>query len=125
MAIVTLSVFYISFNIFNMDFATARTTAFASLILLELANAYNFISFRHKVNFGTLLVNKYLFIASLMSIFATLLIFYTPLNKVFETAPIGLMNWGIAIIASLIIVVIFNILKKLNEKREFFKLEHF
>jgi len=72
-----------------------------------------------------LLVNKYLFIASLMSIFATLLIFYTPLNKVFETAPIGLMNWGIAIIASLIIIVIFNILKKLNEKREFFKLENF
>lgn len=35
-----------------MDFATARTTASASLILLELANTYNFISFRHKVNLG-------------------------------------------------------------------------
>ena len=125
MAIVTLGVFYISFNILKMDFATARTTAFASLILLELANAYNFISFRHKVNFGTLLVNKYLFIASLISIFATLLIFYTPLNKVFETAPLGIMDWIVAIVLSSLIIIIFNILKKINEKREFFKLENF
>jgi Ca2+-transporting ATPase len=125
MAIVTLGIFYISFNLLKMDFISARTTAFLSLILLELANAYNFISFRHKVNFGTLLINRYLFIASLISIFATVLIFYTPLNRVFETTPIGIISWGIAIGASFIIILVFNILKKLNEKREFFKLEHF
>jgi len=125
MAVITLGIFYISFNLLKMDFANARTTAFASLILLELANAYNFISFRRTMNFGTLIVNRYLFFASLISLFATLIIFYTPLNKIFETTPIGILNWIIAIVGSLIIVVIFNILKKINEKKEFFKLEHF
>ena len=40
-------------------------------ILLEIANAYNFISFRYKVTFGSLKVNKYLLYASIISIIAT------------------------------------------------------
>ncbi|HLC86971.1 MAG TPA: hypothetical protein VJH65_01705 [Candidatus Nanoarchaeia archaeon] len=47
------------------------------------------------------------------------------LNKVFETAPLGFIDWTIAIGASFLIIIIFNILKKANEKREFFKLESF
>ncbi|MBI2057143.1 cation-translocating P-type ATPase [Candidatus Pacearchaeota archaeon] len=125
MAIITLAVFYISFNILNQEFIYARTTALVTLILLEIANAYNFISFRHKVTFESLRVNKYLFYASIISIAATLLIIYSPLNKVFETAPLGFMDWAIAVGASLSIIIIFNFLKKVNEKREFFKLESF
>jgi len=125
MAIITLSVFYITFNLLNKDFIYARTTALLTLILLEIANAYNFISFRHKVTFESLRVNKYLSYASIVSIISTLFIIYSPLNKVFETAPLGVIEWIVAIVASSLIVIIFNILKKINEKREFFKLEHF
>ncbi|KHO54195.1 MAG: Ca2+-transporting ATPase [archaeon GW2011_AR19] len=125
MAIITLAVFYIVFNFLNQEFTYARTTALLTLILLEIANAYNFISFRHKVSFESLRVNKYLFYASMISIAATLLIIYSPLNKIFETVPLGFIDWAIAIGASLLIIIIFNILKKVNEKREFFKLESF
>ncbi len=125
MAIITLGVFYVTFNLLNQEFIYARTTAFLSLILLELVNAYNFISFRHKVSFESLKINKYLLIASTISLIATVAIIYTPLNKVFETTPLGLTNWAIAIAASLLIVILFNILKKINEKRHIFKLEHF
>ena len=125
MAVITLSVFYITFNMLNQEFIYARTTALLTLILLEIANAYNFVSFRHKVSFGSLRVNKYLFFASMISVVATLLIFYSPLNKVFETVPLGVINWVIAIGASLLIVFIFNILKKINGKFDVFKLENF
>ncbi|OIO40736.1 hypothetical protein AUJ62_04075 [Candidatus Pacearchaeota archaeon CG1_02_32_21] len=125
MAAITLSVFYITFNILNQEFIYARTTALVTLILLEVANAYNFISFRHHVSFESLRVNKYLFYASMISVFATLLVIYSPLNKIFETVPLGLIGWAIAIVASLLIVILFNILKKLNGKNGIFNLEHF
>ncbi|MFH1510575.1 MAG: cation-transporting P-type ATPase, partial [Candidatus Woesearchaeota archaeon] len=40
MTLITLSVFYIMFNLLNKDFVYARTTALITLILLEIANAY-------------------------------------------------------------------------------------
>ena len=125
MALMMLAVFYVVFNVLGQDFIYARTTALATLIFIEIANAYNFISFRRAVNWTAFRVNKYLLYASGVSVLATLAIIYTPLNKVFETAPLGWIDWVVAIVASLSIIVLFNILKKVNEKKEFFKLEHF
>jgi Ca2+-transporting ATPase len=121
----TLSIFFVSFNVLHQTTDFARTTALLSLICLEIANAYNFMSFRHKVSFESLRVNKYLFYASIASILATIAIIYTPLNKAFGTVPIGVMGWVIGIISAIIIVFIFNLLKGLNEKNKFLKLEHF
>ena len=125
MAIMTLSVFFVSFNVLHQTTKFARTTALLSLICLEIANAYNFMSFRHKVSFESLRVNKYLFYASIASIVATITVIYTPLNKVFGTVPIGVTGWIIGIISAIIIILIFNLLKGLNEKNNFLKLEHF
>jgi len=125
MAIITLSVFFVSFNIFHENTEFARTTALLSLICLEIANAYNFMSFRHKVSFESLKVNKYLLYASIISILATIAVIYTPLNNVFGTVPIGITGWLFGILSAIIIVIIFNILKRLNDKKNFLKLEHF
>ena len=125
MAIITLSVFFVSFNILHQSIDFARTTALLSLIGLEIANAYNFMSFRHKISFESLRVNKYLFYASIASIIATIAVIYTPLNKVFGTVPISVMGWIIGIISAVVIILIFNLLKGLNEKKNFLKLEHF
>ncbi len=125
MAIITLSAFYITFNLFNKGFIHARTIALLTLILLEIANAYNFISFRHKVSLESLRVNKYLFYASIISIIATLFVIYSPLNKIFETTPLGITDWVISIGFSLLIIILFNFLKKINQKKEIFKLENF
>jgi len=121
----TLLTFFISFNILNQTTEFARTTALLSLICLEIANAYNFMSFRHKVSFESLRVNKYLFYASAISIMATIAVIYTPLNKAFGTVPIGFMGWAMGVISAIIIVFIFNLLKWLNKKDRFFELEHF
>jgi len=125
MALITLAVFYIVFNVFHQEIIYARTTALVTLILAEIANAYNFVSFRHKVSFETLKVNKYLLAASIISIIATFLIIYTPLNRIFGTIPLSFVNWVAGISGAIVIILLFNILKKINEKEVFFTLNHF
>ncbi|MDP3027189.1 MAG: cation-translocating P-type ATPase, partial [Nanoarchaeota archaeon] len=100
LAIITLSVFFVSFNILHQTTEFARTTALLSLICLEIANAYNFISFRHKISFKYLKVNKYLSYASIASIIATILVIYSPINKVFGTVPIGIIGWIMGILSA-------------------------
>ncbi|PIN94113.1 cation transporter [Candidatus Pacearchaeota archaeon CG10_big_fil_rev_8_21_14_0_10_31_24] len=123
MAILTLLTLYVSHNILNQEFELARTTALLALILLEITNAYNFLSFTHRTNFKSLFLNKYLLYASLTSIALTILIIYTPLNKVFGTIPLNIENWGIALIAPILLILIFNILKTFNNKKKFLELE--
>jgi Ca2+-transporting ATPase len=125
MALMMLLVFYVVFNILGRDFVHARTTALVTLILIEIANAYNFISFRRVVNWTALRVNKYLFYASICSILATIVIIYTPINKIFETVPLGWTEWVVALIISASVIVFFNIIKKINEKKQIFNIEHF
>lgn len=115
MGIGTLAIFYISLNILNQDLTTARTTALITLILFEIANAYNFRSFRHQVHKSQLFSNKYLVYASIASIIATLAIIYTPLNAVFgTTSEISTLNWAMAIIACSAIIILFDVLKAIK-----------
>ncbi|MFH1608272.1 MAG: cation-transporting P-type ATPase [archaeon] len=111
MGLITLGVFYFVLNILNQELVVARTTALVTLIFFEIAHAFNFRSFRKRVLNRSLFVNKYLVYASLISLLATSLIIYTPLSKVFETSPIGLINTLIAFVASLTIILAFDIMK--------------
>ncbi|MEK6926655.1 MAG: cation-transporting P-type ATPase [Nanoarchaeota archaeon] len=123
MAAVMLFVFFFTFNVLNQDFESARTTALISLIFLEIANAFNFMSFERRVTFRSFFVNKYLFYASLISIAATAVIIYTPLNGIFGTVAVGLVDWIIAIVSSVFVILLFNSLKYFNEKKKIFELE--
>ncbi len=125
MALMSLFVFFMAFNVFGQGIKVARTTAMLTLICVEIANAFNFMSFRRKIAPRSFFVNKYLFYASIISLAATVLIIYSPLNKIFETAPVGIIDWGVAILASLFIILIFNFLKYLNGKKQIFRLENF
>jgi len=111
MGTVTLGIFYFTLNILKQEIVVARTTALLTLIFFEIGNAFNFRSFRKKVFNRSPFTNKYLVYASAISIMATLLIIYSPLNKIFETAPISLFNFLLAIVASLSIIISFDILK--------------
>jgi len=125
MALFTLLSFYFSYNILKQEFIYARTTALLTLILVEIANAYNFISFRYPVSPKAFKVNKYLLYASIISILATLtVIYYKPANRIFETAPLNLIDWIIALGFSFLIIIMLNIVKKINAKKEIFKLEN-
>lgn len=122
--IFTLLSYFIAYNLLGRSYDYARTVALFSLILLEIVAAFNFRSLRKKVLGRSLLINRALFFASLISLCATLVIIYSPLSKIFSTVPIGFDAFFIAGLFSLFIVIIFDVLKKINAKRKFFDFEH-
>jgi len=110
MGIVTLGVFYISLEA-GLSLAEARTAALLTLIFFEIANAFNFRSFRKLVLNRSPLVNKHLVVASVISLIATFVIIYSPINVLFETVPLGAFSLLTALAASLSIVLVFDALK--------------
>ncbi len=115
--LITLGVFYFTLNVLDQELAVARTVALVTLIFFEIANAFNFRSFRFGVHELPLFTNRYLVYASLISLLATVLIVYTPLNLVFETTPISLWYWLMALVVSLSVILIFDLLKIMTRKR--------
>lgn len=117
MGVIAYIVSYISFNVIQFPPEVARTTVLVSMILTQVANAYNFRSFRYRVLNRGIFVNKYLFGASVLSFIATLLIVYVPfLRTMFETTALGIESWLIAGGAVLAITVLFDICKTINNK---------
>jgi len=111
MAFLTLATYFFSFNILGKDVQTSRTIALVTLILLEISSAFNFRSFRYLVLTRSPFVNKYLVYASAGSLVATLVILYTSVRDVFETVPLSLIEWGLPLYASGLIIVIYDLLK--------------
>jgi Ca2+-transporting ATPase len=110
--IFTLGVYYFTFKILNQDIAIARTTTVLTMVFFGITNAFNFRSFRKKVLTRSPFTNVYLIYSSIISIIATMIIIYIPkLNDIFGTTPISLSNVLIALFTSLIIVIVFDILK--------------
>lgn len=122
MAVMTLLVYFIVFNVLGKSTVEARTTALLTLILLEIGGAYNFLSFKKEVGRGTWKTNKYLLGAAALSIIATLMIIYTPLNKVFGTIPLEVLDWIVSLGFMFTFIIIFNLLKRWNNDREVLKL---
>ncbi|RLJ00831.1 MAG: cation transporter [Candidatus Aenigmatarchaeota archaeon] len=123
----TLGIFYSTYTSLlfqgvaeELAVSTARTMALVTLILFEIANAFNFRSYRTPVFKASLFTNKYLVYASGLAIFAILLILYTPLNIMFETVPLNPGNWVIASLTAFSLIVIFDFLKLMNNWKKIF-----
>ena len=116
MGVGTLSVFNYVLNNTNQNIAVARTTTLITLIFFEIANSFNFRSFRTPVHRLPFFANKYLVYASAISVLATIAIVYSPLNAVFQTTPISLYYWMLALVVSLSVVFVFDSLKAINKK---------
>ncbi len=120
----TLGIYSYVLNVRGDSLEVARTTALVCLIMFEIFGAFNFRSFRKGVFTRSPLSNRYLIYASLISLVATLGIMYTPLNVFFETAPLGGFHWMLALIPCLLMTLLFDILKKLNEQKNFWQDVH-
>ena len=124
LTVLVLSSYFLVFNIMGGTHEYARTVVLFSLIGLEIVSAFNFRSYRKGVLNRGLMVNPYLVYASAISLFATVIIIYSPLNKIFETIPLGIDGLSIGVVLSLSLVLIFDLLKYINNKTKFFDLEH-
>jgi Ca2+-transporting ATPase len=122
--LLVLSSYYISFNLLGETHESARTVALFTLIGLEITGAFGFRSFRKGILGRGLLVNPYIFYASVISLILTLVIVYTPANRVFETVPLGLRSLGIVGGVSLLFVLASDALKYMNKKWKWVDMEH-
>ena len=119
MGIFTLVVYYVSFNILGRSMEVARTTALVSLIVLEIVSAFNFRSFRQLSLTRSPWVNPYLVGASVISLIATfIIVYYDGARIVFETVPLSINHWIVAIIAGAMLLIMFDSLKYYSKKRK-------
>ena len=117
MTMITLGAYNISINYFNHTPKEAQTVALFSLILVEIATAFSFRSFRKLIIGRSIFVNPYLAGTSVVSIILTLLIIYTPLNIYLETTPLSIDIALIPLACFVIGVVLNDIIKIINLKR--------
>jgi len=123
MTTLTLITYHFTYIIFGYSAEQSHTAALVTLILLEIAAAFSFRSFRKGTLNRSPIVNKYLVIASLASVIITIIVINTPLSKFLETVKIDSTNWGIAIIVALFSLIIFDIAKVINNKRSSYILD--
>jgi len=121
MGLSTLGVFMFCLYYLNLPLEVARTTALVALIFLEIANAFNFRSFRKEVFNRSPFTNKALVLASLVSIAATFLIIHTPAHVFFETVPLTPQLWLLGVAPALIIIVVMDLAKFANNRLHFWK----
>ncbi|MBU0534919.1 cation-transporting P-type ATPase [Patescibacteria group bacterium] len=114
MAFTTLLAYFISFNVLGLTLEVSRTVALLTLILVEIASAFSFRSFRKMTLTRSPFVNKYLVTASILSICFTLVIIYTPFNKILETTPLNITGWIIALVCSSLILILNDVIKTMN-----------
>lgn len=111
----TLLTYFVSYNLLGLPHPVSQTTALLTLILVEIASAFNFRSYRFGVLNRALLANPYLVYASIISLLATLaVIYFPPAQEIFETWPLKLSNWLPPLAVTLIIVIIFDIAKRVR-----------
>lgn len=98
----------------------AQTIVFTSLVLFELVRV-QIIRMDYKLKIFS---NKWLIAAIALSIFLHILIIYSPAAAWFKTAPLSLIDWGIIILASLLLFGAYKGLEKLILKEVLKKQEN-
>lgn len=89
----------------------ARTMAFTTLVMFQLVHVLNCRSLHHSLFKVGVFANKRLWYAILISIGLQMAVIYTPLNRIFNTVPLSLYDWGFVIMFAASIFVIREIWK--------------
>lgn len=78
----------------------AQTVAFTALMAFQMFNVLNCKSEEHSLFSRSIFNNKWLVGAILLSIGLQMAVLYTPLNIIFKTVPLALMDWVFIIIVA-------------------------
>jgi len=90
----------------------ATTMAFTTLVFFQLFNVFNTKAPDCSIFFEELFNNKWLLIATALSILLQVMVVNVPfLNQMFKTAPLSLGDWGLAILVASSIIWINEIYK--------------
>jgi P-type Ca2+ transporter type 2C len=114
----TLSVYIFFLNHTGWNVELSRSIALLTLILFVVANSYNFRSL-HTLSLKTNpWSNKYLVYSTIITLAGAIIITSPPLNKIFETVPMGKNYWMMAVIISFSVILISDLLKTILQERK-------
>lgn len=117
-SLVVLVAFFVEFNIFNSGIDKARTSALLVLIMAEIASAFSALSSEKLLTLKDIFTNKHLAISAIVSMLATTIIIYSPLNSAFGTAPLLLRDWVVGILLFIFVVLSSNLSKYIKLKKQ-------
>ncbi len=112
-AMATVAFYY---GLTNGDIDLARTMAFTSISVMIVVNAYNFRSLDKTIGQFNPFKNKFIILASLITIPMILLtLYYEPLQAVFGNVPLGRTEWLIAGGSGLATIGLLEMVKRLTK----------
>lgn len=115
MAIGALGAFLLSFYVFDKNLAVARTVLFTTLVLAELLYVFSIRSETKTALQVGLFNNRALLLAVGASFVLQLAVIYIPfLRPVFHTQFLGLADWGLVILGTLLPIVYIEAMKKVK-----------
>jgi Ca2+-transporting ATPase len=95
----------------------ARTMTFATLITAELLRAFSSRSERHTIFEIGVFSNKKLTYATLFSLILLIVVIYLPiLQPIFDTYPLGFMDWLIVLLLSFLPLLVGEVYKIFTRK---------
>jgi len=108
----------ISHFIFKTDAALTRTIVFTTLVLLQLFHSFNFRVGRNFYFSKSLIINKYLLGAFLLSILLqTAIVFIPHLNPIFKTVPLNIKMLEELIVCIIITILITNTIHRIFTRK--------
>jgi len=113
---IVLGIFTIYFNYLGYGHDYSRSVAFVTFILLAVTNALNFRSTRSLILSQFKWENRYLILAIILSIGATLAVVYTPISKFFDLNALKPKEWINIFIAVVSLLSTIAVFKLLNNK---------
>jgi Ca2+-transporting ATPase len=119
MTVAVLGAYYWALHLFAGHLQTARTIAFATLVLSELWRAFTARSDRHSIFRIGIASNKWMLLAVASSLMFLLLIIYVPfLRPVFDTVALTGVQWLRLLPFTLVAAIAAEITKTFLRNRE-------
>ncbi|MBC8590900.1 calcium-translocating P-type ATPase, SERCA-type [Wansuia hejianensis] len=115
--VATISAYLIGLNFYPDNINVARTICFATLILAELLRAYSSRSQKHTLFEIGIFSNKTMVYGTLFSFILTMAVLYVPfLQPIFDTVPLGFVEWRIVLTFAFIPMIVGEIFKFISVK---------
>lgn len=110
-AIAVLLVYFVNLKVFNISIAT--TMAFFTLVLLEIAFSYSCRNIKSSVLNKAFFSNSYLNKSIILLIFVQVLVFFTPVGKIFNVATLNISQIMYCLVVVISIVLVDEVGKKI------------
>lgn len=102
------------------DLVLARTVAFTALGVDSLLYVFSVRTLGRPLWQDGIFKNSYLVLACLVGFFIQILALYTPLfQKILRVSPLGIFEWGVVILASILVILLIEVVKLILGKRKY------